>query len=960
MKRNTYYILSFVALLSCIQVIYADQETATLNIEKNAKSAYESRIEYQNKLLQIDKKSGIILEELKKLGEIRNNFKELDGSEESSDELKESFDELDENSEKLEVLEKEIGKGKNYQELKTLTDNGIVITPESLEDLENNFNFAAIKVNLFEGENLRHALISALESIRKGVKNNFIIGENNVLDRVKNTNTVMDAITNLQNFLAKMNMENIDEQSKACELLQNVIDALNSSEIGINNPFGKFISGILKIYQTEATRRAADDIMLKLRPSVEQSLDTNVSTTSASLGVQGNVNGVSIGGSVGVSKSGDAKFSNFYSISKTKKVELTFGSGFFEKLVNLKASVGASITNMAVFNSIEQLMDSGEKIPTLQFSAVKDMVNSRKKMQRAERKLLALFRNNVKSFFKMIQIIPVSTYVEWPSITRASKANEVRLTGVDASGTASLMDLGFTVKVAKNKMDVQSSRGYITLLNPDCSSAVYDPTYPLNFVGVGYDYSYRYITTNFSQEKYNLSNLLVKEDTSLQNGSTQLLEVAINTVLGDLRRYNDILSSLAGIADEIEELKEKAEKDKEIQAQIKNLKKELDNLEESKHEIEKRWKKSKSLPEGREGVLKSMVVTLNRLRAKATTNREIELFKQSYIELKRLTQLHEFSKNKNKQASFKTTVSKYISAITYVLSLPGGASVTFLNNHGKLPDWDVTVSLPTTIGGILAKELILKKMEEISRGLGQKPSKDVDKGLINAVQITGSILADQLSNIPSVPLPSGSTSIGYSGVTTVNIGIKKLTPSTSSLKPLPKDNLVSLPGTKYSVMYTQIQTTSNFNLKGKINAGLAAINASISQAVGKKVWLGGDWFYWSSKYNAFADGLKDKTPATKVNTPWITLTNNQAQQLQKFLMEVNYSDLIRFELQESYNNMLGKAKNNPEKVKEVESAYEKLLAKSRALTDSTSSSNYKEALDAFNKVLELNFQSLTW
>lgn len=871
--------------------------------------------------------------------------------------------------------------GKNYQELQTLTDNGIAVTSESLEDLRTSFDFSVIKVDLAEPENLRHALMNALDfTFKNNSKNNFIIGSNNILNKIRSTDSVKTAVTDLQNFLRSMNVSKIDDQAGISELLQTILNALNSSGIGIDNPFGKFVSGILEVYRTESARRAADEIMLRLGGSVEQALNTNVLTTSASLGVSGNVNGVNIGGSVGASKTGQSLFSNFYTISKNKKVEFKVGAGFSEKLINLSGSIGADMTNMAVYNSIEQLLDSSERIPTLQFKAVKEMADSRLRMQRRERKQLALFRDNVEGYYKMIRVVPISTYVEWPTITRASEAAKLKLLGVNVSGSATLADLGITVKLSRTKINAISSNGYLTLLNPDCSSAVSvrDPNYPLKFIGVDYDYSARYISVkNSIEEGYDYSYSFesgISAAVSRGRPVHEAFEVAINTILGDLRRYNDIIASIAEITDEIEELKDnsKKEKDKknEIQAQIKKLEKELKELEDLKHEFEERWKKAKSSREGREGVLKSMIVTLSHLKElaeeklseteSAGTARVTELFKQCYAELQRLAQLHEFSKSESKRRAAVTVVgdTKWVWADTYAISLPGGAAATFVHNHGKIPDWDMTVSLPTTIGGIIAKELILNKLNSISQELGQKPSKDVDKNMVNVIQTAGSVLSDQLSRIPSVPLPSGTTGIGHSGSTTVNIGLKELvTPPDSKAISLPNQKIVVLPGKEYSIMYTQIQTTSNFNVGLKANAGLAAINASVGQAIGKKIWLGGDLYFWSGKYNAFTTGLKDKTPATKVNTPWETLVNNQADQLKKLFISLgNNENKIMFELQSLYNGAYNSPKINAAGKNDLESAYKRFITACETFAKNPSAENYQNALDAFNKILAVNYK----
>lgn len=929
------------------------------------------------------------------------------------------------------LLEKHEG-SKNYLELQKLTESDITITKSSYKGLDKDFGHAVIKVDLFEPDNLRNVLWRALDFVlNKNAKSNFIMGEYSLRNNIEKNQELQQSVVQLKSKLLGMNVTNNDSQIEVIKSLQRIYDlAVSDKNIGCSDPFAKFIYGIQQVYQVMVLRRVADAIMEKSREVTEKSLNETVKTLDVSVGAEGEFMGLHLGGSVSIHNEEGADDSSFYTISAGKEVEFKVGSGFFRDIVSVDGAVSASVTKEAVFYSLEQLFDSGKfKGGLLEAEEVKKIRDSREQMQQRERELLAIFGGFVESYLKIVSVIPVRVYIEWPIITKASAEGHATTISGAISGTLSLFDsCGFTIKATQDRKTYQRSMGYLTLLSDDCSPAdgyVVDDISA--FIGTNYDFSEEYLEKIFLSGKASSKTTKGSSKEKFSGRIPKALEVALASIIGDLRKYNDTLSSLAELSVDKEQVEvqlqklnsHKAKSRKEVKAEIKKLEdqekelnKHVDELEKSKADMENRWK-GKWIREGREGMLKSMMVTLTCLREWAENQREIELFKQAYVELCKLEKLHEFSKNeKKRRASFVSQKVDYNSAITGTLELPYNASIEFTRSHygddpfqeNKGTDFEINFTLPLTAVGVIGKEILQKKLEDISKKLeggqkdggevsqtdaekvekthetndksdeskkkhskshhkskkGRKRARSSSEDFSGAFQLAGDGFIE-LCKHSAIPVLSNIVGQNPLGSSVFTIGLTKVDPSEASRALPGEKEIIIRDKDKWAMQYLQIMSVTNLG----ISIDVKAVNAEVNAAIGKrKRIIGSDTLsYITSKYDAWALGLKDKKGASsKVNTPWEALKKEQAGQLKKLFINIaDKNSGARYELQCMYNDTLDNLEEMEapsevtQKSKECEESFKKLLEKSKELqTGGSTSELYANALSAFDEVLKLN------
>lgn len=858
------------------------------------------------------------------------NDTEDNGSSEDSDE--ENSVEYRVNQQK--TLLNENNAGKNYEELNTLQKYGFVVTKKSLSDLKRNFNNAVTKIDLFESVNINAALVQAFTfAMDKEAKSNFISGEYNLPKHIKKNSKLNEA---MQEFVKNLNADSKDEkdvQMQHLENLKKIYSMLKEDKnIGKDNVFSKFIKGMTKVYQVLIARRLSDEIMANYRASAEDHIITTRKSSSVDAGAVASNGLVSAGSSSSLHKDEGSADTSFYTISVGGGSRLSIGTG----VVGVGAEVGASIdvTQSAVFYSLEQLLDSG-KIKSGIFSSkdIKKTLESRKEMQEREKKLLSIFGKDVEGYLKMIGKIPVSVYLEWPKLTKASPSEEATNVSKSVDATLSALEvIGLNVVANDDVKTWRRPSGYMTLISDDCL-----PSDGLSSADI----------VNFLGKQYDIS------ETFGGKSDVNILPV----ILGDIRSYNSVLNILAD---------NKSDK----------------KAEQRKHDIEKRWlPKHKFTSEGRLGVLKSMIATVSVLRETAYTDREIELFKQLHTEMSRLAKMLEFSKNKsNRSATFMTESKAHNKAIqaSASVSIPmfGDAQISLtrsISRDNPLQDengdcMSVDIVMPLTPTGIVGTSIVSKSLNEYRRLMGRSHATSDFGSTLGLAQEGISLMQDGLG----LPMSDGvSASISGNALFTVSM-VRVDAPAPISyptrilsesgpvmpetVRPLPNSKMLIKNENEWVVLYYKGAAYMNSGFEK--NFKLASL--SYSSSVGReKIIIGTNTFgYLTARFNAFSIGLQDSKDAM---SPWYTLKRKQKKRLIKLLKNITDEKLnIRYELQNMYNSIMDNIGEKDTKAsKKCTQLFEEFLSACDDLVsakdEKSEDDKYEKASKLMDDILRMNF-----
>lgn len=766
--------------------------------------------------------------------------------------------------------------GKNYKELEVLSTNGFVVTKESLADLERNFNNAVTKIDLFELTNKKAALFQAFNfAMDKNAKTNFISGEYNLPKYIKQNPKLFEAMRHFVQYRFNVTEDGLPERVRFEELEDIYFLLKQDKNIGETNAFSKFVKGMINIYQVEIARSLAEEIMARYRTSIEDKFITTREASSAGTGAVATNGVVSAGASASYHTDEGSSDTSFYTINVGKGARLSVGFG----LVGAGFELGAGVdeTKSAIFYSLEQLLDSGEvSTNVLSAKELKQTLKSRKKMQDREKELLSIFGKDVEGYLKMIGKIPVSVYLEWPKLTKASPSEEATNVSKQLDASVSVLKTaGLNVIVNDDVKTWKRPSGYMTLVSEDCS-----PSDGLTAVDI----------VEFLGKQYDISETF--------GGKSDVNVLPI--ILGDIRAYNSVLNILA---------ENKSDK----------------KAEQRKHEIEKRWlPKHKFTSEGRLGVLKSMIATATVLRETAVTDKERELFKQLHTEVSRLAKLLEFSKNKsNRSATFMTEAKAHNKAIhaTAQVTIPkfGNAQISFTRSVARDNPFqeengdgmNLDIVLPFTPLGIVGSDSIRSSLNAFNQLISKNHAAFDYGDTFDLAQNGFDLIKDGMNSPES--LMNGNKA-GLSGKAVFSIAMGRVdvpeptayptrilsesgTKKPDTIRSLPNRNLVTKDKNEWILSYVKgaLYLSSDMDVKGL---------ATYSSAVGKeKIIIGTNTLgYLTARFNAFSIGLQDSKDAM---SPWYSLKRKQEKQLMKLFKNItNEKSNVRYELQNMYNSIM--------------------------------------------------------
>ncbi|MDR0351120.1 MAG: hypothetical protein LBH49_00495 [Puniceicoccales bacterium] len=875
-----------------------------------------------------------------------------------------------------EFFEKNDYKGEYKRSLKSLIDDGFTITDECFEKIKNDTNIPLI-VDLFEGDNLIIALKKVIDFYKDPDvenKNNFIFRE--ILGSINFKTSLNEKFSKVLEILNEK--EEADEKSdpyfeKLCKIRKSLkeicsfIEGNNSTTI--YNSLAKFINGVVKITNTIEASVIAAKILEESREEIENELiKTGVHKTKSLKKDIPTVPGIcnaEIGASYEFKK--DEGSDSLYQISRKGGVSFGLNFGIPSKIVALSASISGEMAYDSLFFSIEQMLDA-EKLEKEDIQGCVDeglfvsLLDSRKKLQQKEEKLLSIFSNDIEDFLKMLKVIPIDVHVRWPRITRADGA----ISGISGSLAAALsleiefaIDAGFEVKPSYTNTVYQKSCTFLSLLSDDCS-----PVDNLSVKDI----------KNVIKVNNKIYGSLIKKQLKDDKNLNQKILFMTYLILGELRNYISILKSLSKL--------NKKSKDK------KNLEKSLTEL---KHKHENELGVKGRLNVFKTYILLSVVLSDMVKNNKISTESELKageeansLFKKMFIELENLSLLLEFSKDKKSVAGRFTHSSEHLHdlGISATLALGSIFPVDFLNKFSISFAWNyhkilggpfldkngryITYELKVPFSLVNKEEfsIAMYKIIEKINGFDKKNEKSLNfsKIMSNFLKEASSMAPKVVNNIVKNSSLSDIATLGSMTISRSFMEIEKT--NNDSL-----DKIKPLPGLE-SVIFKRSKSTFKKNytryLSRMLGGRIMIIRHLSSKTLG----------YVASRFNAWQIGIADKD---SMSTLWNSLKSKNEKVFKKIINNIgcNYTENevikekvikeekksnLLYELQCIYNDILENENINDSVKNEINEVFGELLescknfSKNKDQSDETLNTILAKALDNLDHVLMLNYK----
>jgi hypothetical protein len=850
--------------------------------------------------------------------------------------------------------------------LKKLTDALLCVTSDSLESANNDPTVALLKIDVYEGANLAILMKNSFDYLLKGSD----ASQKKLTDSINVNSTLKSKIEQLRDAFAELskydrcdfdNEQYNNAYSRALSCFVELKNAIESdSSFSKKDYFVDFITLAEKFTNLTFVRYNTEKMLSKIRGSLE-GIQGVMGSTSTSLSVNIPLPMQGASANLDVFTSGNAYGStglSFYTITKSKGVKA--GITFNILPAKISGKLGIEKAALDIFYSLEAYMDflnssSSSTFNKFQASDMKKSAADRKDMQQKEKDALAN-SGMLGKYFGLFKALPYGVSFQWVNITRAEstdKASELSAfvevaANVDAS---TLSSLGITLKASKGTKKYMKDAPILSLINDDFS--IVD--------GIDIEDLTRIIGKKFDlSENISDSNLL----------------------LGTLNSY---LSALEGLAT----------------AESSKIK---DEFEKKKHSCEKLLLPKKMIGSyGRAGVLKSSVLTATILRKKLPSNREqILRFKKIHEALVKLALLTEFSKNQsgvrkffgygtkastetaakasvnNLQASFSVKVPSLANASAVVTRKTIEGS-PLLQENGKYIT--LKVSLPLGSAGIVGMGVLREKFKSIfaKSGLPVQLSDFTSVAKSFGASAVGTVGSKILTAVGS---PIGVSAYGSSDFTFVWLYVAP-PKDFSSIVPLPGMVVIKNYDGKWVLDFVAVATMLNAGVdmsKLPISVPLS-LKASISSGKLAKRTGPSTFHDIISKFNALSLGKADSQ--SEESTAINSLLSGQSGQLLKSFTKVSQKNSnVLFELQDLYNGIMKKLKNDSSGAQKCTKLFENFIAECKKLAaaqkkkdsaeDDASAENevqsltikppeepvnivdqYKKAFDSFKEILDM-------
>lgn len=826
-------------------------------------------------------------------------------------------------------------------------------------DNDQSFNNATVadctdtlmQIDLCEGNNLDETLLCVINVIEKANENTDVYEH---FKDIFNNEKLMKDIESLKNALSVITPDKTVKQVEIISELKILEKTMETIDLKSHHFYG-FIDAMKNVYKAIVSRKIADDVIENNRQSVESKMQNGSAYSSVGVGVNSDIEGIQIGISVDINKSAGTSEKDFYKTTSDIGVKFSLGIGL-GKFVSLKSETKMDIVKTLVYRSIEQFLDTNyknDKITIICFRApeINEIIDTRKEMQKSEKKALASMSVSIESYLKALQIIPQTTKLILPDITKTQSATREYTSQLtqSLSGTVKILsdaglNLSSSVGLVGGVTVTSVSHAYISLIDEDC------------------------LPTELGGNASNIINFLKQKDTrkfkqvkALLSYDANVMNMILNAINGDLRSYNWCLS---------------------IMSDMNTLKHDKNKARKLKKAIEKDWLKShdlKTANKGRLDMLKAAISIASILKdyQKNLYNEKSEiLFRELYFQVKNLSKMQTFTSSKKHYKQTSEFFTKHKAKFTGLngslkvhIPVMGTTSVniSYNNTHSELKsdnqkDLIFNVKLPILGKSVIGSKILKKRLKEFQNKtfkLEDKYVSDINEGITvlnkefdNALRSLNYVISENADNL-------FNTSVAKSFVE-LSFYFTKTGHNDNQAIPLPGQDLYKK--TKDLWTLTKIKSIKTKYSSLNIDKNPVSVNLSNSKSKSKSLIGPNSLDFPVNKFNAFTLSLIDRAENNE-NTLWIDLKKGQKSQLKKIFKNITKTSNSRYELQCMYNSIISNIKDgcniNVETerlISDTNKIFEDFLISCQKFKSDSSESNFNETSSLLDKILELNFK----
>lgn len=832
---------------------------------------------------------------------------------------------------------------------KRLIQNGFYLEKEySPEEI--------VSLDIFLKQNLNVTLKNGLLFILDDKNTSFIDNKQSLNECILQNDLLCDYIKKIVSLIDSKEISESDKQFQILRRLTNMKNFMKvDKSISETNNFFKFISAMQHTYKTVISRKVANDILSENRTKIEKTMGSQSASSDAQLSTSANIDGVILGISAGIQKAESTTETSFYTIDSSANVGVSVGVGL-QKYLSLSVEDNIAFTHSLILYSLEQFLDASlkdGKLSSLELREpdIKKIADSRKEMQKKEKKLLSLMQNSIEWYLKASEIVPQNVNLKWPNITEAKsgdKKNTISST-ISANAAAScLASAGMNVSKSTQEATIYTHSKFLNLIEKDCSPSVY---------GESAETISKFLKQNkikkYKEIKSFVEEYISKHPDLSDDKKNEMISALISNLTGDIKIYNNALSVLAD---------ENASKEQKA------------NAKKTKNETEKYWIKTSKisrLGKGRLEILKTAIALAAYLSELSTSENNIPLLEKLYNEIEHLTKMQAFSKNTSKQkAEYSTSRKCYTSDVTgkayFKIPIIGTNSlcISYTENIGDASfDTNKDITIQTQIPMIGDKALGTHSIRENFKKIIESVSKTKNNPFAPELEKSLSLLDSNFENILKslgIDIPIGIPDhFNISKYMLLNFYLTRTDKTGEDYVPLPlpeSEIPIILSNNEWVLkLIKRIDTASaNINI-GIDDIGSIALSSKIGKASAK---IGNNTLtFIINKFNLLNTGLDDNitTKEMSENIIWQDFKKAQSEELTKLFININEKTNARYELQCIWNAIVKNISKNKEQYQNAYKDFANFLTACKNLSENNSKENFDNTSKLFDKILKLNY-----
>ena len=821
--------------------------------------------------------------------------------------------------------------------------------------IQSGSDLSRLKLDLFEGDNLNIALMHGLEFIISDDISPYVDDKSSITKAISENEPIAGSVRDTINYIKNKKENDNDKNLEIFKRLHTIESMMkNDQNIQSDNAALKFISGMKSAYQMVISRAVAEQILEDSREKIESAIGSEVHSASGELSSSIPQEGFNIGLSAGLSTNQQSTETSFYKIDNSGSLGVSIGTGL-KNYLSANAACAFGITNSLIFYSLEEFLDTGMDKGNISFLKLKDedvknVITSRKQMQRDENAIIVKLKTSIEPFLKFSGIVPQNLTFKMPDLTYfgVSEKNYGLSVNSKLDAQAScLAKAGMNVSTEASLNKIKSYHPYLDLIDENFIITDYctDIDDLVTYLKTANTYKYKEV-------KESVSSMREKPNT------TETLSLMISHLTNDIKRYNHALAIMA---------------DKDLSTEDKA------EAQSIKKNTEKNWigdNISAKNKHSRETMLKVAISVGAYLRNSAKSDEEKDLFLPLYNEVQNLSLLQKFT-NKilfKAQQGFDTSRTSNKLAVngeTYIdIPLVGktNLSVSYSETESKLytensKDITITTQLPLIKGKLYGSETLKEKLKDFVIKISQANNKAsliladslelVDKDFDMVASDYG---VEKTSSTPKGPAPKHYMNLHF-----YLTEIPK-TENLNELIALPDNRLIKKGKNEVILKLTKKIETLNKDLSLNHEVGGIAASSKVGKASSK---IGKDSLIFTvNKFNTCKLGKN----LMSVSGIWNKFKESQKSSLAGLFNNItDDKSNAKYELQCIYSAIVKNIKAKSEisndrkslMLIETENIFRDFLNSCKELkkskSDIAAESSYKTASELLDTILNLNY-----